>query len=292
MADKILEVAETLSLSGLHMNQYFKSRNWAAECLALPGRELKDLKTWLPYVQEGASLIKVPLEKSAALLEHFPQLPTAVRWLEAADSLVLEEGHQWWPRLYLGEALRKLIIQRFRDLDVSLNSYVIGANQMGRVAAAALAELGYAHVSLVDEDTEKLDSEIKFLRKYLFGLQIQGVPAQTLTLQEKPGSLMLNTLSLQSERGILGDLSYFNFMKTGGVVVDISECTLHNQLLEEAERASLKVLSGLEVQSQCDVALLMKLFPQQYLTYEDYFESFSEFLPWLSKQTDKNSSSV
>lgn len=283
---KILEIGDTLSISGQHMNHYFQNRHWHAECVALKERELSDLKTWLPYVQEGALMLKVPPEESLVVLEHFPQLPTAVRWLETADSLVLENG-QWWPRLTYYEALRGLIVSRFRDLDISLNSYVIGANHMGRVAASVMARLGFNQVSLVDEDSDKLNREVELLRRYLFGVQIDAVPAHTLTVQEKPGSLMLNTLYMQDDSTVLGDLSYFNFMKTGGVVVDVSECATHNRLLEEAERADLKILSGLEVQARLDADILMKLFPEQYITHEDYLESFSDILPSL-----KNSSSV
>jgi shikimate dehydrogenase len=283
---KILEIGESLSLSGLHMNRYFQNRQWHAECVALKERELKDLKAWLPYVQEGALMLRVPPEESLAVLEHFPQLPTAVRWLETADSLVLENG-QWWPRLQMYETLRQLIITRFRDLDISLNSYVIGANHRGRMAAAVMGHLGFSHVSLVDEDEDLLRREVEVLRRYLFGVEVEAVAAQTLTVQEKPGSLMLNTLTLQDDSTVLGDLSYFNFMKTGGVVVDISECEPHNRLLEEAERADLKTLSGLEVQARVDADILMKLFPDQYITYEDYFESFSDNLQVL-----KNPSSV
>jgi shikimate dehydrogenase len=283
---KIFEIGETLSVPGRHMNHYFQSRNWHAECVALKERELKDLKTWLPYVQDGALLLRVPPEESPVVLEHFPQLPTAVRWLETADSLVLEDG-QWWPRLFSYETVRQLIISRFRDLDISLNSYVIGANHMGRVAATIMAHLGYSHVSLVDEDEDRLQSEVALLRRYLFGVQVEAVPAHSLTVQEKPGSLMLNTLPLQDDSAVLGDLSYFNFMKTGGVVVDCSECTPYNSLLEEAERADLKILSGLEVQARVDAEMLKKLFPNEYITYEDYFESFSDNLQAL-----KNSSSV
>jgi shikimate dehydrogenase len=291
VSGKILEIAETLSLSGLHMNHYFKSRDWQAECIALAGRELQDLKTWLPYVQEGALWLRVPPEKSAVLLEHFPHVPTAVSWLETADSLVLEDN-EWWPRLYLCDTLRNLIVNQFRDLDISLNSYVIGANKVGRAATVALVDLGFSHVSLVDEDSEKLDKEVKLLRRYLFGVNIEGVPAHSLTIQKKPGSLMLNAMQMQDNSTVLGDLSYFNFMKTGGVVVDISECTSYNRLLEEAERADLKILSGLAVQAQRDVDMLIKVFPKQYITYEDYLESFTDHLPSLTKSSVKNPSSV
>lgn len=283
---KILELGNTLSLSGRHLNHYFQSRNWQAECVCLKDRSFKDLPVWLPYVQDGALLLRVPPEESAVVLEHFPQLPTQVRWLQVADSLLLENT-QWWPRLFIYESLRSLIVSRFRDLDISLHSYVIGANHLGRAAVAAMVGLGYSRVSLVDEDVGKLQEEVRLLRRYLFGVSIEAVPADTLTVQEKPGSLMLNTVNMQDNGTVLGDLSYFNFMKTGGVVVDISECSSHNQLLEEALRADLKVLPGLAVQAQLDVDMLKKLFPQQYITYEDYFDSFSDILPSL-----KNPSSV
>lgn len=283
---KILEVSDELTLSGQHMNHYFKNRNWQAECVALKERSFDDLPTWLPYVQEGALLLRVPPEKSLTVLEHFPQLPTHVKWLQTADSLVFE-NKEWWPRLYLYDTLRSLIVGQFRDLDISLDSYVIGANHMGRAAVAAMVGLGFSHVSLVDEDDEKLEKEVTLLRRYLFGVNIEAVPAHTLTVREKPGSLMLNTVSMRDNSDVLGDLSYFNFMKTGGVVIDISECSSHNHLLEEAQRADLKIMSGLEVQTRCDVDMLVKLFPQQYITYEDYLESFGDILPSL-----KNSPSV
>ncbi|WP_413287982.1 hypothetical protein [Bdellovibrio sp. HCB337] len=283
---KILEVTDQLSFSGQHLNHYFQSRNWQAECVALKERNFQELPTWLPYVQEGALLLRVPPEQSAIVLEHFPQLPTHARWLQVADSLVYDNG-QWWPRLFVYDSLRTLIVSRFRDLDISLHSYVIGASHLGRAAVAAMVSLGYSRVSIVDVDEEKLQKEVALLRRYLLGVSIEAVPADTLTVQEKPGSLMLNTINMQDNGTVLGDLSYFNFMKTGGVVVDISECSAHNQLLEEAQRADLKTLSGLAVQAQLDVDMLKKLFPQQYITYEDYFESFSDILPSL-----KNPSSV
>lgn len=283
---KLYEVGESLSLSSQHMNLYFQNRHWDAECVVLKDRSLTDLRTWLPYIQENALLLRLDPLESKTVIEAFPQLPTDVRWLEVADTLLLEHN-QWWPRLYLYEVLRKFIIHRFRDLDISMHSYVIGANPLGRVAVAALSALGFSHINLVDEDEIKLQREVAVLKRYVLGVQIHAVPAQTLTVQEHPGSLMLNTMILREGGAVLGDLSYFNFMQTGGVVVDISESTTYNQLLEEAERADLKILNGLEVQAQRDVHLIQQIFPGQYITFEDYFESFSDNLPRL-----KNSSSV
>jgi shikimate dehydrogenase len=283
---KILEVADTLSLPSRHMNFYFQNRNYPSECVALKDRSLSDMTTWLPYVQEGALAIRYSPEESGIILQQFPHLPTAVRWLETSDMLVLEAG-EWWPRLFIYDTLCKIVVQRFRDLDIGLHCYIIGANHLGRVAAAAMTTIGFSKLSLVDEDETKLAREVAFLKRYLLGVEIQGVPASTLTIQTKAGSMMLNALSLPDDSAVLKDLSYFNFMKRGGVVVDISECCDRNLLLEEAERADLKVLSGLEVQAQSDVDLLAKVFPDHYITYDDYLESFSDNLVQL-----KNSPSV
>jgi len=283
---KILEVGAELSLSGRHLNHYFKNRRWQAECVALVGREFSNLPEWLPYVQEGARLLRVPPGEAATVLGHFPHLPTPVKWLEVADSLELENG-EWWPRLHLYDTLRTMIVRHFQDLDIGRDSYVIGATPLGRAAAAATAALGFSHISLVDEDEMKLEREARLLRRYLFGVTIETVPARTLTVREKPGSLMLNTVPMQDNSTVLGDLSYFNFMQARGVVIDISECSAHNQLLEEAQRADLKTLSGLVVQAHRDVDLLRRIFPSEYVTYEDYLESFADLLSSL-----KNPSSV
>lgn len=286
IAGKILEVGEDLSLSFQHLNHYFQTRNWQAEAVALKGRGLHDLQEWLPFVQEGALMLRVPPEDSKVVLEHFPQLPTSVRWLEVADSLVFED-QEWWPRLWVYETLRRLVVDRFRDLDISLDSYVIGATPLGRAAVAAMAGLGFSRISLVDENERRLQAEVTLLRRYLFGVTIEAVPAQMLTLRDQPGSLMLNTMNLQDNSTVLGDLSYFNFMKSKGIVIDASACCPHNQLLEEAQRADLRTISGLVVQAYRDVDMLTKLFPQQYITYEDFIESFNDVFPSL-----KNPSSV
>jgi shikimate 5-dehydrogenase len=277
LTQRILELAEELSPSCRHLNGYFKNRQWDVVCEALPGRSAEDLLTWLPFVQENAVALRFQPEGSDTVVKQFPQLPTNVRWLETADTLLLEDG-AWWPRLLSYDAFRKLLISRFPALNVGLHCYVIGATQIGRVGVASMASLGFSHLSVVDEDELKLHREVAFLKRYLLGIQIESVPASTLTVQTKAGALMLNTLHLPEENPVLKDLSYFNFMNQGGVVVDISECCHDNALLQEAQRADLSVLTGLEVQSQIDVDLLTKLFPDKYVTYEDYFESFEAFM--------------
>lgn len=257
------------------MNLYFQNRNWNAECVALKGRSIADMNVWLPFMEEGALAVRFPASESQAIIDQFPHLPTDVRWLEAADVL-MHEADGWWPRLLIYETLRKLLIQRFSSLNIGLHCYVIGATRLGRAAVAAMATLGFSNISIIDEDEVLLALEVKTLRRYLLGINIEAVPAGTLTVQTKAGSLMINTLTLQDESDVLKDLSYFNFMNQGGIVVDISECCERSQLLEEAERADLKILTGLEVQSQVDVNLLTKLFPDQYITFDDYFESFSD----------------
>lgn len=278
--NKILEVGPELSRSSRHMNLYFKNRHWDTECLLLPDRDLAEIQTWLPYVEEGAVAFRLKPEDSAILLKLFPRLPTAVRWLESADTLV-KENKEWWPRLFIYDTLRKVVIERFRDLNIGLHCYVIGANHLGRAAVAAMASLGFSKISLVDEDEAQLHKEVAYLKRYLLGIQLDAVPAETLTVQTHPGSLMLNTLKIENESSILKDLSYFNFMNQGAAVIDISETCSENQLLEEALRADLKVLTGLEVQAQEDVDLITRLFPERYVTYADYYESFVDHLEQL-----------
>lgn len=283
---KILELSDELSISCRHMNLYFQNRLWEAECSPLKGRSGLDLLEWLPYVEGGATALRFQIESSADIVRHFPRLPTDVRWLEASDTLLFQDG-EWWPRLFLLETLRKIIIHRFRGLNVGLHGYVIGGTRAGRVAAAALAGLGFTHIHIVDEDAQLLTREVAFLKRYLLGISIEGVHASALTVQTQAGSLMLNTVQMAEQSSMLNDLSYFNFMSKGGVVVDISGCSRQTLFLQEAERADLNIISGLEVQSQIDVDLLSKIVPGQYITFEDYYESFCDNFAQI-----KNSPSV
>lgn len=283
---KIFELGESLSLSSQHMNLYCENRHWDLRCELLPEREWSDLKNWLPYVEAEAAALRLPLAASPEVLKNFPNLPAMVRWLECGDSLV-HENKEWWPRLFSYEALRKLIIQHEPNLDISHSAFVIGSGRAARLAAAAIAALGFSNICLVDENTDALQAEAVYLRRFLLGVEIGEVEAHTLTRRKTAASLLVNTMAFQDDSTVLGDLSYFNFMSAGGAVVDFSEVTLTSTLLEEARQASLSVLSGVELQCQWDVDFLKAIVPQNYITFEDYLESFSEM---LSKA--KNSPSV
>jgi shikimate 5-dehydrogenase len=285
-ASKVLELRSELSLSSLHMNAYFAQRHWDAECIALPDREPSELTKWLPYVQENALALRFDPELSTEVLPLLPRLPTNVNWLETADCLIFE-NKEWWPRLFLYETFRTVLIQHFSEVDTTLCAYVVGATRKARAAAAAIAALGFSHIRFIESDSERLETEMKLLKRYLFGVEISGVDPETLTMESIPGSMMLNTLPMQDHSTVLADLSYFNFMKQGSVVIDAAECTERNSFLAEAESADLKIFSGLQYQSQLDVDLLKKIFPQHYITYEDYFESFADHM-----NTAKNQPSV
>lgn len=283
---KILEIAAELSISSQHMNVYFQNRQWPVECQALPDRDPAELTKWLPYVEADALAVRIDPEVSERVLQQFPRLPTHVNWLATTDVLVLE-NKEWWPRLFNYETLRRVLIQQFPEVDTSLCAYIVGATHSGRSAAAALAALGFSQIRFVDHDSERIEAEMKILKRYLFGVDISSVDATALTMETIPGAVMLNTLPMQDHSTALKDLSYFNFMKSGGVVIDTSECTSRNAFLDEAESANLKILSGVQYQSQLDTDLLQKLFPQHYMTYEDYCESFIDHL-----EAHKNQPSV
>jgi shikimate 5-dehydrogenase len=165
-----------------------------------------------------------------------------------------------------------------------MSAYVVGATHKGRAVAAALAALGFSKIRFIDHESSRLDVELPLLKRYLFGVDISSVDATALTMETIPGAVMLNTLPMQDHGTALKDLSYFNFMKKGSVVIDVAECTNRNTFLDEAESANLKTLSGLQYQSQFDVDLLQKLFPQQYITFEDYFESFLDHFDSLKNR--------
>jgi hypothetical protein len=279
-ADKIFELGTSLSLSGQHLNLYFENRQWPQRCVLLQDRAVSNLSEWLPFVADEAMALRLPVEKSDEVLRQFPRLPADVSWLATTDILYFEKN-QCWPRLQTFDTIKGVLVHRFNDVDTSLCAYIVGATHKGRAAAAALASMGFTHLRFIDNRPELMNEELQLLRRYLFGVEISSVDAESLTLETIPGSLMLNTLPMQDHGTVLKDLSYFNFMKRGGVVVDTADCNQRNAFLDEAESAGLRILSGIEYQAQSDVDLLHRLMPGQYVTYEDYLESFTDSLDVL-----------
>ncbi len=225
---------------------------------------------------KGASAAKVEPSLSPQVLSYLKVLPTQVRAVEVVDSLFQEEG-SWYPRLLLHESMRSVLVSNARDLDIRAPAFVVGDNEAARVVSAVLVEMGIADIYLIG-DVEKLQLQKDILTRSQLGIRFHILPMEDLTLQSVSAGIVVNVVDLSQQKSLLTDLSYFNFMKGTGYALDLNLFPTHNLLLEEAERADLRVLHPVLVAEVLTSLWLERLKVATEVSKQEIHESWKQFL--------------
>jgi shikimate dehydrogenase len=193
-----------------------------------------------PEIYAQAQGIAVDMSMSRPLLDDCQLQTTLVRNLQCLDSFFKDDG-AWLPRNLTYEALRRVLITSARDLDIRQPAFVVGHGEKMRVVASLLSEVGFKDIYLVSTDLADLEEEIEFLTRRQLGVRYHKVPADELTMQVVSAAIVINSDDLSTDEPLLSDLSYFNYMKGNGYVLDMHWDAEHNLLLEEAVNAELKI---------------------------------------------------
>lgn len=225
---------------------------------------------------KGASAAFVDPKMSAAVLPLFHVVPTQVRSVEILDSLFSDHGG-WYPRLLIHEVLRRVFVAEARDLDIRAPAFIIGDGPLCRVAAAVIAEMGIAEIFLVGEPAD-LEIQKKILSRSQLGIVFHVLAPEELTMQATSAGIVVNTADLSSQKVLLTDLSYFNFMKQAGFALDLSLVTEPNPLLEEAERADLRILPYTLIMKTLTGLWLERLGASHLVTDQEIVQLWSDFL--------------
>lgn len=215
--------------------------NWSVEITKADASEILDpleLKKWTVH--------KFEISQSPQLLVHFPSVPERVQLLEAMDCLI-EVHAKLWPDLLLTHAIKRALRRKVQTLDLNKAAYVVGEGSAIRPLVMAATELGFSRVCLVSNNIAWLEKERIFLSRRLVGIQFDIVLTSDLTLQPQDTNLLLNSFNLHKNKEYLQDLAYFNFMVSGGVVVDLNAEGPHQILQEEATKAQLTCIKPDEV---------------------------------------------
>lgn len=233
---------------------------------------------------QGVDAALFSFEQSRLLYPSLQILPTQVRLLECFDFYLPEDG-KWYPRLLFYEAIHKVLVARARDMDIRVPAFVVGEGECLRIAAGVCAELGYSEIYLIGENSAQLHRESRILSRGNLGINFKVLPIEELTIQAVSASLIINTVRLPHDSELLKDLSYFNFMNTGGYAFDCHLGNLHSELMDEAERADLKVLYPTELLQALVEIVLEKLKQSQLVSSDDVSE-------WVKTFKEQNSPSV
>ena len=152
---------------------------------------------------------------------------------------------------------------------------------MLRLLASLVVSFGFSKVFLVGLSLADVHEQRDRLKKNFVGIDWRPIEASQLTMQTVGATILVNSISLASNQGLMNDLAYFNFMKNQGLVVDLDVFPLESPLLEEAGRANLRTLSGFQVRAQQDFGFINRLGLAGLISFEDFSEKWLSYLQQL-----------
>ncbi|MBX2989200.1 MAG: hypothetical protein KF802_15025 [Bdellovibrionaceae bacterium] len=225
-------------------------------------------------------------------LAKCPVQPLPVSRYRTADAFYRRQG-VWEPELLAEESVRRVIMRQAHHLDLRESAYVAGSGVFLRVVGGVALGLGFRRVYLVGENEADLNEQARSLMKLYVGSEVQALPAHQLTVQTVGGSLLVNTLNLASRPELAADLAYFNFMRRGGLVMDLHGGPSEQLVLEEALRADLRIVPPHEFSGQSEYFFAERLGLGSLASERDFLNSWFEWLRRLmSAGTAKNPTSV
>ncbi len=212
-----------------------------------------DFAGHLSETQKSATVIRVV----GALGDQVPKLrneiPALMMSLKTADTICFENKY-WWPKNFLFEGLQQVLAQDLVQVDFSGSALVIGAKSEARAAVGALVKAGFNRFNLADENVELGESMIAEFTHSYFNVDFKFTPLNRVTQLPGVNAIAINALPLDINPTFVEDISYFNFLKPGGVWVDLSLLPLDSPLVSEARSVGAVVEPGLHVVSQTDLA--------------------------------------
>lgn len=272
---KLVEIGEQASSSFAHLQKFLKNKSVDVELSQTLPEHAKD------FLREKQAktfdLLRLSYEMSQILLENWKTQPTQVQLLGCCDTFLFENKN-YWPRVLLYESLREAIVLRLSNHDIKEAAYVVCNDMKGRVLVSLLLSLGHRRVFLVGEDEDFINEETEFLKRFHLGTEVLPLPAHQLTLQTTKASILVSTVKYNEDHPILNDLVYFNFMKSGGTVLDLNFEKSKSSLLEEAQRASLQTIPITYLSSFYDFSLIKKLGLKPNFPFEEFEQSWTRFL--------------
>ena len=89
--------------------------------------------------------VLVDINQSYQVYSQLSVHTSEVRSTQAIDSFLKVDG-KWYPRLFIADALRELLVEKIKHIDQRFAGYVIGDGVMARIAAASLVFIGLVTV--------------------------------------------------------------------------------------------------------------------------------------------------
>lgn len=213
--------------------------------------EASQIEQVLLEAQRKFDAIRISADASHLVLKTLAALPANIATLRAADSLVKENG-AWWPRCFIVDGLNQTLSSSVTNVDLGGAVFILGAGSRARAVIAALSRVGFGRMFISDPDDSKSAALVEELKRSYFGIQFQATERNMVT--QLPGicAIAVNTLEAGEDSAGATELAYFNFLKTGGLWLDLALFPLNRALQTEARSVGGELLNGYEVLARTD----------------------------------------
>jgi hypothetical protein len=151
---------------------------------------------------------------------------------------------KWWPKPFLDLAFIRSVSAKMGQLDLNSSALVIGSGGAAKLVISSLVRMGFSAVNIADNDKLKGKATVAELQKRFFAVKFDYIPTQNLTMLPGVHSLVVNTNPLSDSDDLYTELYFFNFLKPGGVVVDLTLVPARSPLIIEAEKWGARFLEG------------------------------------------------
>lgn len=221
-------------------------------------------------------------DHAAKMYSEGQEEPQEVVEATAADSFLLQEG-RWLPRIFMRSALKTVIVQKAPGLSNQGVAYVTGCGAWASFAAVTAIQMGFRRICVVCSESEQRQAMIEKLKRHYFQIDFIGIADNELTLQPNNGTLLFNTQPHAENEMLLEDLTYLNFLKAEGLVVDFDLISAEQNLLREAVHIGEKVIHPIELFCTRDGFLLASLLREKDAGVKENLESFlAAWRKWLA----------
>jgi hypothetical protein len=189
--------------------------------------------------------IRLGGEASEWIFSQTERMPSLTASLQCADAIASEKtaaGVRWWSRSFLLDGLNRTLASAGTTPDISGSIFILGAKPVSRILVAAFARVGFSRFNIVDPDETKAQLFCESLKRRLFGLEIHSVARHYMTQLPGIHSIAANVLEQGKDEGTLQELYYFNFLKPGGIWLDLPLTPFNSSLEAEAHAVGAIVI--------------------------------------------------
>lgn len=187
------------------------------------------------------------------------QFPQATMQALAFDAWVYDgasAGIRWWPRARWQKGISILCSQLHGRVNIHRKAFVVGGGPFAILGMIGLMEMGFSDISVVGVSPEIAQKTFEKLKAKFFSVQMHALKDNDLAHFSAEGSLILNTLSSATNKNLLDNLSFFNYLKEESFVINLCEDLANSELLIEAKEVGHKVADKTDFQAVLDYELL------------------------------------